>query len=68
MKFKSLMLLTGFICLSSCGVFRRFHNSGIFDDAIGRDALFSDTTFESIPTHDHIDCALYSQNISSIFQ
>ena len=33
--------------------------SGIFDDqeAIGKDALFSDSTFKDIPTHDSIDCA-----------
>jgi hypothetical protein len=59
MKFKSLALLIGIFSLSSCGAFDDFTYSGIFDDqeAIGKDALFSDTTFESIPTHDHIDCA-----------
>ena len=61
MKFKSLALLIGIFSLSSCGAFDDFTYSGIFDDqeAIGRDALFSDTTFESIPTHDHI-CLLYT--------
>ena len=59
MKFKSLALLIWVFSLSSCGMFDGFTYSGIFDDqeAVGRDALFSDTTFESIPTHDHIDCA-----------
>ncbi len=49
MKFKSLALLIGIFSLSSCGAFDDFTYSGIFDDqeAIGRDALFSDTTFES---------------------
>ena len=48
MKFKSLALLIGIFSLSSCGAFDDFTYSGIFDDqeAIGRDALFSDTTFE----------------------
>jgi hypothetical protein len=59
MKLKSLMLLIGMLILSSCGSMDDFSYSGIFDDqkAVGRDALFSDTTFESMPTHDHIDCA-----------
>jgi hypothetical protein len=59
MKFKSLMLLTGIICLSSCGSLDDITMTGLFDDqdAVGRDALFSDSTFKHIPTHDSIDCA-----------
>ena len=59
MKFKTLALLIGVFSLSSCGMFDDFTYSGVFDDqeAVGRDSLFSDTTFESLPTHDHVDCS-----------
>ncbi len=58
MKFKTLALLIGILGLSSCGslddVVTLFDDSSEF---IGKDALFSDSTFKTIPTHDSIDCA-----------
>ena len=59
MKFKFFALLIGIFCLSSCGSLDDITMSGIFDDqeAVGKDSLFSDSTFKHIPTHDSIDCA-----------
>ncbi len=53
MKFKFFALLMVVFGLSSCGSL-----IGLFEDEyIGQDALFSDSTFKEIPTHDSIDCS-----------
>ena len=59
MKFKSFMLLFGILGLSSCGSLDDITTTGLFDgqEWVGRDALFSDTTFKTIPTHDSVDCS-----------
>ena len=57
MKLKFFAMLMVVFGLSSCWSMTDFR--GLFDDKdfIGQDALFSDSTFKDIPTHDSIDCS-----------
>lgn len=57
MKFKFFAMLMVVFGLSSCGSMTDFTTLFSDQDFVGQDALFSDSTFKEIPTHDSIDCS-----------
>jgi len=56
MKFKFFAMLMVVFGLSSCGSMTDVTSLFSDKDFVGQDALFSDSTFKEIPTHDSTDC------------